>query len=62
MATSRVLQITDSQTGLSYQISVVDGAIRAVDLRQIKVSTTISACSAHHRAVFGPGVQPDRAA
>jgi citrate synthase len=38
MATSRVLQITDSQTGLSYEIPVVDGAIRAVDLRQIKVS------------------------
>jgi citrate synthase len=38
MATSRVLQITDSQTGLSYEIPVVDGAIRAIDLRQIKVS------------------------
>jgi citrate synthase len=38
MATSRVLQITDSHTGLSYEIPVVDGAIRAVDLRQIKVS------------------------
>jgi citrate synthase len=38
MATSRVLQITDSQTGLSYEIPVVDGAIRAVDLRQIKAS------------------------
>jgi citrate synthase len=38
MATDRVLQITDSQTGLSYEIPVVDGAIRAIDLRQIKVS------------------------
>jgi citrate synthase len=38
MVMSRVLQITDSQTGLSYQIPVVDGAIRAVDLRQIRVS------------------------
>jgi len=38
MATSRVLQITDSQTGLSYEIPVADGAIRAIDLRQIKVS------------------------
>jgi citrate synthase len=38
MATSRVLQITDSQTGLSYEIPVVNGAIRAIDLRQIKVS------------------------
>jgi citrate synthase len=38
MATSRVLQITDSQTGLSYEVPVVDGAIRAIDLRQIKVS------------------------
>ncbi len=38
MATSRVLQITDSQTGLSYEIPVVDGAIRAIDLRQIRAS------------------------
>jgi citrate synthase len=38
MATNRVLQITDSQTGISYEIPVVDGAIRAIDLRQIKVS------------------------
>jgi len=38
MTTSRVLQITDSQTGRSYEIPVVDGAIRAIDLRQIKVS------------------------
>jgi len=38
MTTSRVLQITDSQTGLSYEIPVVDDAIRAIDLRQIKVS------------------------
>jgi citrate synthase len=38
MANSRVLQITDSQTGLSYEIPVVDGAIRAMDLRQIKGS------------------------
>ncbi|HUA42047.1 MAG TPA: citrate synthase [Streptosporangiaceae bacterium] len=38
MTTSRALQITDSQTGLTYEIPVVDGAIRAIDLRQIKVS------------------------
>ncbi len=38
MGTSRVLQITDSQTARSYEIPVVDGAIRAIDLRQIKVS------------------------
>jgi citrate synthase len=38
MAASRVLQVTDSQTGLSYEIPVIDGAIRAIDLRQIKVS------------------------
>jgi citrate synthase len=37
MATNRVLHITDSETGLSYEIPVVDGAIRAIDLRQIKV-------------------------
>ena len=38
MATNRVLHITDSETGLSYEIPVVDGAIHAVDLRQIKLS------------------------
>jgi citrate synthase len=38
MATSRVLQITDSQTGRSYEIPVSDGAIRAIDLRQITAS------------------------
>jgi citrate synthase len=38
METSRVLQITDSQTGRRYEIPVVDGAIRAIDLRQIKMS------------------------
>jgi citrate synthase len=38
MSTGRVLQITDSETGLSYEIPVVDGAIHAIDLRQIKVS------------------------
>ena len=38
MGTSRVLQITDSKTGRGYEIPVVDGAIRAIDLRQIKVS------------------------
>ncbi len=38
MATNRVLQVTDSQTHRRYEIPVVDGAIRAIHLRQIKVS------------------------
>ena len=38
MATSRVLRVTDSQTGRSYELPVVDGAIRAIDLRQITLS------------------------
>jgi citrate synthase len=38
MTTTRSLQVTDSETGHSYEIPVVDGAIRAIDLRQIKVS------------------------
>jgi len=32
-----MLQVTDSRTGRSYDIPVKDGAIRATDLRQIKV-------------------------
>jgi citrate synthase len=32
------LHITDDRTGRSYQIPISDGAIRAVDLRQIKVA------------------------
>src|SRR5437773_2043516 len=32
------LQITDSRTGRSYEIPIVDGAIRATDLRQVKAS------------------------
>src|SRR5437660_9986972 len=33
-----VLQLTDSRTGRAYELPIVDGAIRALDLRQIKVS------------------------
>jgi citrate synthase len=32
------LHITDDRTGRSYQIPIVDGAVRAVDLRQIKIA------------------------
>jgi citrate synthase len=32
------LQITDSRTGRSYEVPISDGAIRATDLRQIKVN------------------------
>jgi len=31
------LQVTDSRTGRSYQVPVHDGAVRATDLRQVKV-------------------------
>jgi citrate synthase len=33
-----MLHITDSRTGRSYEVPIADGAIRATDLRQIKVS------------------------
>src|ERR1051326_5144805 len=33
-----VLHITDSRTGRSYELPISDGAIRAIDLRQIKTS------------------------
>jgi citrate synthase len=38
MSTSSVLQVTDSRTGRSYELPITDGAIRAIDLRQIKTS------------------------
>jgi len=38
MGNSDVLQVTDSRTGRSYELPIADGAIRAIDLRQIKVS------------------------
>ena len=44
MGTSGVLQVTDSRTGRSYEIPITDGAIRAIDLRQIKVTETTSGC------------------
>ncbi|MDA8331056.1 MAG: citrate synthase [Candidatus Dormibacteraeota bacterium] len=31
------LKVTDSRTGRSYELPIVDGAVRALDLRQIKV-------------------------
>ncbi len=33
-----VLHVTDSRTGRAYELPIVDGAIRALDLRQIKAS------------------------
>src|ERR1700740_556313 len=38
MTTNDTLRVTDSRTGSSYEIPLVDGAIRAIDLRQIKTS------------------------
>jgi len=32
------LTVTDNRTGMTYEIPIVDGAVRATDLRQIKVS------------------------
>src|SRR5262245_18323714 len=33
-----VLHVTDSRTGRAYELPIVDGAIRAIDLRQVKAS------------------------
>jgi len=33
-----VLHVTDSRTGRAYELPIVEGAIRALDLRQIKAS------------------------
>jgi citrate synthase len=38
MTTNDTLRVTDSRTGRSYDLPIVDGAIRAIDLRQIKRS------------------------
>ena len=38
MTSNDTLRVTDSRTGRSYELPVVDGAIRAIDLRQIKTS------------------------
>jgi citrate synthase len=38
MSTTGMLQVTDSRTGRSYELPITDGAIRAIDLRQIKLS------------------------
>jgi len=38
MTTTDTLRVTDSRTGRSYELPIVDGAIRAADLRQIKAS------------------------
>src|ERR1700691_2612793 len=38
MTTTDTLRVTDSRTGRSYELSIVDGAIRAADLRQVKTS------------------------
>jgi citrate synthase len=35
---SETLTVTDNRTGLTYELPIADGAIRAPDLRQIKVS------------------------
>ena len=43
MAPKETLTITDNRTGKTYEIAVEDGAIRALDLRQIKT----------HEEVFG---------
>src|SRR5437867_9962935 len=36
--TGNTLSVTDNRTGQTYEIEVADGTIRAMDLRQIKVS------------------------
>ncbi|MHB1430789.1 MAG: citrate synthase [Streptosporangiaceae bacterium] len=38
MTNDGTLQVTDTRTGRSYEIPIVDGAVRALDLRQIKVA------------------------
>ena len=44
MNATGMLQVTDSRTGRSYELPIADGAIRAVDLRQIKRPKRTSGC------------------
>ena len=39
------LTVTDNRTGRTYEIPIVEGAIRSLDLRQIQPPTRTSACS-----------------
>jgi len=36
MASTQSLTVTDNRTGKSYELPIQDGAVRAMDLRQIK--------------------------
>ncbi len=38
MTATGMLRVTDSRTGRSYELPITDGAVRAIDLRQIKVA------------------------
>jgi citrate synthase len=38
MSTTGMLRVTDSRTGRTYELPIIDGAIRAIDLRRITVS------------------------
>jgi citrate synthase len=38
MGAEGTLRVTDTRTGISYEIPITDGAIRAIDLRQVKTS------------------------
>ena len=42
---SNTLTVTDNRTGKSYAIPILNGAIRAMDHRQIRTARTTSACS-----------------
>jgi hypothetical protein len=55
MNTTGMLRVTDSRTGRSYELPIADGAIRAVDLRQIKASE-----EGRRVAELGPGIPQHR--
>ena len=50
MTNDGTLQVSDTRTGRSYELPIVDGAIRALDLRQIKVSDDDSGLLAYDPA------------
>src|SRR5579862_3990223 len=50
MTTNDTLRVTDSRTGRSYELPIVDGAIRAIDLRQIKISEDDFGLLSYHPA------------
>ena len=54
------LSVTDNRTGLSYELPIVDGAIRSLDVRQIKTSDEDFGLLAYDPAFMNTALVPQR--